>query len=479
VAEATTPAEWLPILAARMDQEMPRVRLLKRYVDGDAPLPEADKNTREAWRRFQKQARTNWGRMIREAVADRVVPNGITVGGSATSPEAARAQMIWRNNRMDSVFKTWLRDGLTFADSFLTTWQSSTPGDVPVITADSPETMCVAEDPLQPWRIRAALKVWRDLDAGMDYAMVWMDGSRQKFSRSCYVSGTGTRVRIVRMIQGNWEPVGDPVGTAGAPPVVVYHNPDGIGEFESHLDVINRINGGVLRRLSIESMLAFRSRALKSSDPKSPGLPSKDLQGNDIDWSAALPFAPGALWNLPPGIDVWESATTDIAPLLGGSKDDIRHLASSTSTPLPMLMPDNANESAAGATATNQGYLSKCGDRCAEAKIGATAALVQALTTDGTDVGDETVELLFEPVEMVSMAEKMAAAAQARAAGMPVKTIWRNVLGWSPEQISQADQDLADETLSTMLAAPLQNSATANLPTPKPETPMRVPADGS
>ncbi|MCT7369453.1 phage portal protein [Mycolicibacterium llatzerense] len=451
-----------------MDEGMPRIRLLKRYVDGDAPLPEADKNTREAWRRFQKQARTNWGRMIREAVANRIVPNGITVGGSATSPEAKRAQLIWRNNRMDSVFKTWTRDGLTFAESYLTTWSPKTEGEVPIITSDSPETMCIAEDPLQPWRIRAALKVWRDLDAELDYAYVWMDGARQKFSRSCY-TGTGRR-RIVRNIQGDWDPAADATQTAGPPPVVVYRNPDGIGEFEPHLDVINRINGGILRRLSVEAMLAFRARALRPKEG-TQGLPQKDLAGNDIDWAARLPFAPGVLWDLPPGIDVWESAATDITPLLSASKDDIRHLSSETSTPLPMLMPDNANESAAGATATNQGYLSKCGDRATEAKIGATASLVQALGTDGTDVGEQTVDISFEPVEMVSLAEKMAAAAQARTAGMPRKTIFRKVLGWSPEEISQADQDLADETLATMLAAP---------PTPpKPEPAQRVPADGS
>lgn len=473
MAEATTPAEWLPILAKRMDDGMPRIRLLKRYVDGDAPLPEADKNTQEAWRRFQKQARTNWGRMIREAVADRIVPNGITVGGSATSPEAQRAQLIWRNNRMDSVLKDWVRDGLTFAESYLTTWSPNTAGDVPVITKDSPESMCVAEDPLQPWRVRAALRVWRDLDAGKDFAIVWMSGARQKFSRDCY---TGARMRLIRGVQGNWTPEGDAVDTAGPPPVSVFRTPDGIGEFESHLDVINRINGGILRRLSIESMQAFRQRALRAADAKGPGLPDKDQNGNDIDWASVLPFAPGALWKLPPGIDVWESGTTDITPLLTASRDDIRQLSSSTSTPLPMLMPDNANESAAGATATNQGYLSKCADRCTEAKIGATAALVMALATDGTDIGEATVDLSFEPVEMVSLAEKMASAAQARAAGMPVKTIWRNVLGWSPEQVAQADQDLADETLTTMLGAPpAQQSAQQ----PAAPAPAAAPANGS
>ena len=448
MAEPTSPAEWLPILAKRMDDRMPQVRFLKRYVDGDAPLPEADKNTREAWRRFQKQSRTNWGRMIREAVANRIVPIGITIDGNADSVEAKRAQLIWRNNRMNSVFKDWVRDGLTFAESYMTVW-SGDAGGTPIITADSPESMIAATDPLQPWRVRAALRVWRDLDAGQDFALVWMNGSRQKFSRPAY---TGPKNRLHKQISGDWQEVAGAVATSGAPPIVLYRNPGGMGEFEQDIDLIDRINGGILRRLSIESMLAFATRALRSKDG-GPGLPKFDEQGNELDWAKILPFAPGALWDLPPGIDVWESKTTDITPLLSASRDDIRQLSSSTSTPLPMLMPDNANQSAKGATATESGYLSKCGDRAVEAKVGGIAVLVEAMKLDGTDLA-ETLDLMLEPVEMVSLQEKMAAAAQAKAAGMPVKTIWRNVLGWSPEMISQAELDLADEALTMMLAAP-------------------------
>lgn len=456
MAEATTPAEWLPILAKRMDEGMPRIRLLRRYVDGDAPLPEAGRNVRASWQQFQRESRTNWGLMIREAVANRIVANGITVAGSPKDPAAQRAQEIWRNNRMDSVFKDWVRDGLTFSESYMTVW-SGDPGGTPVITADSPETMIVASDPLQPWRVRAALRVWRDLDAELDYALVWMNGQRQKFSRSCYVNNAARR-RLIRSISGEWEPVDQqPVQTSGAPPIVVFNNPGGVGEFETHIDVINRINKGILYRRVIEAMQSFRQRALKSADGKT-GLPEKDSNGNTIDWAKVLEPAPGCLWDLPPGIDIWESQTTDSRGLLEGSRDDIRQLSSATSTPLPMLMPDSANQTAAGATATNDGYLSKCEDRAAEAKVGGTAILVEALQLDGTKI-DGTLELNFKPVDRISLQELMAAAAQARAAGMPIKTIWRDVLGWSEEQIAQASVDLADEALTQMLAP---------APTPRP-----------
>lgn len=143
---ADTPEEWLPVLAKRIDDNMPRVRLLGRYSNGDAPLPELSKNTSAAWRTFQREARTNWGLMIRDAVADRIIPNGITVGGSSDSGDAVRAQRIWRDNRMDEVCKRWVKFGLDFGESFLTVW--SREDGTATITADSPETMGVAVDPL-------------------------------------------------------------------------------------------------------------------------------------------------------------------------------------------------------------------------------------------------------------------------------------------------------------------------------------------
>lgn len=465
---AESPAEWLPILAKRMDYDMPRIKLLGRYTCGDAPLPEGGRNVKASWERFQREARTNWGLMVCEAVADRVVPNGVTVGGSSDSESAKQAQRIWRDNRMDTVFKDWLRFGLNFSQSFLTVWQGD--NKKAVITADSPETMGVSTDPLQPWRVRAAMRIYRDLDAQKDFAHVWCDGYRQKFQRDCYTVNQGTRKRLVRLVSGDWQPVGAAAETGKPPPVVVYNNPGGFGEFEPHIDVINRINKGVLDRLTITAMQAYRQRALKS-EKEGGGLPQKDAEGNDIDWAKLFEPCPGALWDLPPGIDIWESQPTDIRPLLDASRDDIRQLSSSTRTPLPMLMPDNANQSAAGAVATDAGHLSKCEDRMGEARVGIAGCLVQALAAENVALGDdETLEVTFETVATVSLAEKYAAAAQAKAAGIPTKSILRNVLGWSPEQVAQADLDMADEALTAAAFAPPKPPAPPK-PQPKPSAP--------
>lgn len=445
---ATTPAEWLPILTKRLDADLPRVRLLRRYVDGDAPLPEMGANVRASWQKFQRESRTNWGYLIRESVADRIVPNGITVGGKLDSPEAKAAQRIWRDNRMDLVFKDAVRHMLDYQRGFLTIWS----GKGAVITADSPENMYAATDPLQPWRVRAAVKWWRDTDLEKDFAIVWVIGGWQLFSRDTYVDPATQRKIQLWASSDTWLPVSEYTFTGAAPPVVVLANPDNAGEFETHLDIINRINRGILQRLVTTAMQAWRQRALQAKEG-STGLPDKDAQGNDIDWAKVFEPAPGALWDLPPGLEIWESQQTDIRPMLEGSMHDIRHLAAVTRTPASVLIPDAANQAAAGTDFAKEGLVLKTRDRLAVAKIAAAAVVLIGLELEGITL-EETLEVVFEPPHAVTMAEKYDAAVKAKAAGESWKSIARNILGYSPEQIAQDELDRAEERELAAAAAP-------------------------
>lgn len=233
--------------------------------------------------------------------------------------------------------------------------------------------------------------------------------------------------------------------------MVVYTNPGGAGVFETHIDLINRINSGVLQRLSTMAMQAFRQRALKKEGDKP--LPAVDDKGNAIDYAAIFEPAPGALWDLPPGVDIWESATTDASPMLAASKEDIRHLSAATKTPLPMLMPDGANQTAEGAMNTEKGFIFKCEACLAVVKLGLEAIIVKALETEGVaDVGN--VEVSFEAPARVTLSEKYSAAAQAAAAGEPWGSIARNILKYSPDQIAQVEKDRAKEEAMAPQVAP-------------------------
>jgi hypothetical protein len=450
-APPQTPEEWLPILTRRLDYDTPRLRLLARYVDGDAPLPEMSRNMRASWQKFQRESRTNWAELVVESVADRIVPNGIEVSGQNNSPEASAAQQIWRNNRMDIVFKDAVRHMLQYGVGFLTGWVGE--DEKAVITADSPHSTYAATDPLQTWRVRAAFKWWRDLDIQQDRAIVWVNGGYQLFWRSCYQT-IAPRQKVYTMASGGWQPVDDFVETGRTPPVVLLQNPGQVGEFERHLDVINRINRGVLGRLVTAAMQAFRQRALRAA-AGTAGLPEKDDLGNDIDWAKVFEPAPGALWDLPPGIDIWESQQTDIRPLLDGSMTDIRHLAAVTKTPVTVLIPDSANQTAEGATFAKEGLIFKCGDRITVATTGASAILLKALEIEGVEVDPSApLRVLMKPPDMVSLTEKYTAAFQAKQAGESWASIARNILGYSPEQIAQDALDRAQEQLAAAAFAP-------------------------
>jgi hypothetical protein len=199
---------------------------------------------------------------------------------------------------------------------------------------------------------------------------------------------------------------------------------------------------GKLQRLVITAMQAFRQRATKG------GLPQEDEDGNSIDYSKIFEPAPGALWDLPEGIDIWESEQTDIRPMLEGEKADARDFAAVTRTPISVFIPEGANQSAEGAASAKEGQVFQAKDEISRLTVGLAVAIVYALRVEGVDLGADTVSVLWEPPEHVSMAEKFAAAAQAKAAGLSLRTIQRTILGMGPDEIALEEADRADELLA-------------------------------
>ena len=69
-----------------------------------------------------------------------------------------------------------------------------------------------------------------------------------------------------------------------------------------------------------------------------------------------------------------------------------------------------------------------------------------ALRAEGFDLGSDTLELLNVPPATVSMSERYDAASKAVAV-QSRKTIQRDILGMSPDQISEDEADRALEQL--------------------------------
>lgn len=417
---ASTPEEWLPILAKRMDARASKIAELRAYASGNAPMPEMGQNTRDAWKAFQRKARTNYAGLACQSLAGRIVPTGVAVGVSQKGPAVLALRKVWRDNRLSVVFADAILNMLSVRYGYLIT--GIRDGE-PIITSEPPEKVITAPDPAQPWRARAALLAWRDNDAEKDYAQVWVPGVRQRFSRSVKTdSGT-----IRGTIAEGWELDGAPEEYDGPVPVFAMENQDGVAEFEPHIDVIDRINLGKLQRLVLTAYQAFKARAMKN-------LPTEDDDGNDIDWGKRLDFAPGALIDLPEGIDIWESEAVDIRPLLEGEKTDARDFAAVMRTPIDVFIPEGQNQSAAGAENSHKGEIQKAKDRIHRCGAPMEAALLAALRILALDDGD-TVKVTFEPPEHVSLTEKAAAALAAKGSGRSQRWIDENIWGMSPDEI--------------------------------------------
>lgn len=435
---ASTPEEWLPILAKRMDARAPKIAELRAYASGNAPMPEMGQNTRDAWKAFQKKARTNYAGLACQSLAGRIVPTGVAVGSSQKSPAVLALRKVWRDNRLSVVFADAILNMLSVRYGYLIT--GIRDGE-PIITSEPPEKVITAPDPAQPWRARAALLAWRDNDAEKDFAQVWVPGVRQRFSRSVKTdSGT-----IRGTIAEGWALDGEPEVYDGPVPVFAMENQDGVAEFEPHIDVIDRINLGKLQRLVVTAYQAFRARAMKN-------LPDKDDDGNDIDWAKRLDFAPGALIDLPEGIDIWESKEVDIRPLLDGEKTDARDFAAVMRTPIDVFIPEGQNQSAAGAENSHKGEIQKAKDRIHRCGAPMEAALLAALRILALDDSD-TIKVTFEPPEHVSLTEKAAAALAAKASGRSQRWIDENIWGMSPDEIEAEETNRSRELEQAQAAA--------------------------
>lgn len=438
----STPAEWLPILTKRLDDRYPRIALLRSYASNTPPMPEMGTNVRASWVAFQRKACTGYGGLAVESLANRIVPSGVRVGDSDDNDAVQVARRVWRDNRMDVTVADAIRDMLACSVGYLVVGVDA-DGHA-IVSREIPEQAIAAVDPLRPWKARAFLKVWRDIDAEMDYAYVWVTGQRQLFSRSSKFEG---KTLITHSFDASWEPAGNAEPYAGEPPVVILERHDGQGLFEPHIPVIDRINLGKLQRLVVTAMQAFKQRAVKG------GLPQKDDEGNDIDWAAVFDPSPGALWDLPEGIEVWESEQTDIRPLLEGEKTDARDFAAVTRTPISVFIPDGENQSAEGAFNAKEGQINQAKDEIARIQPGLSVAMVYALQIEGVNLDGATVQVTFTRPEHVSITEKYAAAAQARAAGESWKSIARNILGYTPDEIRAEEAEQRRNNVSQLLAS--------------------------
>lgn len=500
-----SPGWWMNRLFNMLADRKRRWRLqtLHNYHRGHAPLPQGAEKAREAFETFQKKARSNFAELIISAMSERMTPVGFRTALDDDATGDAEVGALWERAGLDVAcadVHDWM---LALGEAYVIVGPMDEDSQAPTITAEDPRFMVGDCDAANPRKLLAALKVLHDDAAGEDRAYLYMPGqvwvAKRKSSRtssggdlnSAFTSWNWALPERMPSLPNfsarawDWDEQRSGELSHGRIPVVKFANKYGMGEYEPHLDLLDRINHQILQRMIIAVCQAFRQRAIKGLEMFYPrGHPK---EGQEIDYNEIFSLDPAALWQLPKEADMWESQVNDLRPVLEAVKSDLEHLASVTRTPMHMLSPAGVNQSAEGASLAREGLVFKVEDRIARSSFPWAQVISLALTHAGqSDRGDlSKLRTIWAPAQRLSLAERADAASKLKDI-LPTRTMLITVLGMSPADADRTMTEITDErVLAAELAAQQQALAGAtpakpgaeNTPAADPTArPSQVPA---
>ena len=430
-----SPAWWLNFLGRRFDerdrtydlhdrlspllQPVPyrtrrqRLNLLWSYYIGQPPLPKVAEDYTTTFREVLRKGRATYAPMAITPMLDRMQLNGVRTGIDQTpdGDDVARRIMEYSN------FAAAIKDALTYlfvmSESYLMVVPAApgAPDQTPLVTAEDPRTCIGQQDPLNPNQLRAALKIGYDPVISREIVWLFIDGKRYQASREAtqFLGGS----IVAAGFEWDGLPVSMPeLAGIGAVPIVQLMNARGMGEYEPHLDLLDRINDTILQRIVLTWYQSFRQRAVIG-----------DLEGDEddqdspveqIDWNDMFRADPGALWRVPKDTTFWESNQADLTPIITAIRDDVKEFAAVTATPLHLITPDAANQSAEGASLMREGLVYKVKDRRARLNPRLVEVFKIAFAFAGEPQRAKDIELLWGSIESFSLGERTNAIQQTR-----------------------------------------------------------------
>lgn len=295
ITEPQSPGWWLNRLALKLLDRQPRIQKLMDRFEGNPPLPHGAESAKDAFKAFQKLSRTNYSELIVEAVRERMTPTGFRTAADSDPNGDKIARDVADANGLDIEVADVLQLMLAAGDGYMIVGLDNDTG-MPLITGEDPRQVVTIHDPARQRVVRAGLKLFHDPEEQKDLAYLYLPGEVHVASRSIKRL---PKNHVVRFSAGAWDWDRAPAPLpAPVVPVVRFRNKRGVGEFEPHVDLLDRINYVLLQRLVIATFQAFRQRAVK-------GLPDKDEDGTDIDWAGVFTGDPGAFWQVPNEVDFW------------------------------------------------------------------------------------------------------------------------------------------------------------------------------
>jgi hypothetical protein len=445
---------WILRLATQLGHGFPRLKKLQSYRDGTCMVPaEASMSSTVAFQMFIRMCRLNMAELVSSARTNRMKPEAFKTAAPGDDDGDALAMATWKRSSMKVGIRDVFSDMVDFGEAFVTTTGPRKPAAdaQPTMLPSNGWTTAVSPLAAQPWMAEAAITVGYDPINRADLMTLFRPGyMRQAFRSSAVPSIPSDGTPWTPGIGWSWVSDAIPLGYTQDVPVVSYRSRGGVGVYENHLDALDRVNHTILQRSEIIAMQAFRQLAIQGNLPER--YPAGHPQaGQKIDYDQVYKAGPGALWLLPDSAKIWESAVTDITPITGAVKDDVKNLAAVTSTPIYILSPDAANGSAEGASLARESLIFAVEDLVdrAEAALAQSHSLAFQALGDAVraQVGD--ISTMWAPIDRSSMTERAAAAAQAKTGGLSQQMIDEKIFQLTPEEMAQERQNLQDQAFLT------------------------------
>lgn len=450
-----------------------RLNLLWSYYIGRPPLPRIGEKARDTFRDVLRTARANYAAKAIQPIVDRMDLIGVRTGltDGVQGDEVAKRIMEYSN------FAAAIKDGLTYtfamSESYLMVIPAATGSldKTPLVTAEDPRWCIGEQDPENPNQLRAGLRLGYDIVKQKVTARLFFNG--RMFTAVC--DGT-EKWALTAYGAASFEWDGDPVdlpqlaSVDATVPMIQLPNARNMGEFEPHLDVLDRINDGIMNRLKIVAYQGAKQRAIIGD--LEDDVDDDDAPAEPINWDEIFDAAPDTLWRVPAGTEFWESNPSDISGILAAVRDDVKEFAAMTDTPLHLITPDAANQSAEGASLMREGLVFKVKDRRARMNPRLVLLFKMAFAFAGESNRAKNIELLWGPVESFSLSEKSNAVAQTKTV-LSRKRQLQDIMEMTPDQIEQNEQELQQDKI---FDAAFGAVGAGSQPLPGPPTPEPEPA---
>jgi hypothetical protein len=475
-----TPDWWLLRLGRALEARRPKLVRRTNYYEGDHPLPVGPRGISRDYLEFLRKARTNFCQIAADAPVHRLALLGVTNGQGDND---STAWGWWKRNRMGSKQKQLFRCALSTGWAYVMVGAHPSDPHRPLITAEHPSQVITECDPATGETI-ALLKAWYDDLTGRGRALVCLPDVIVRYE-------TEQRSGRLRLPWGqpNWTPVlPDPETNPGESETNPYGRVMGVpfmcrpqlgqdprAEFSKVTDIQDRINSGVLDRMTAQRYSAWRQKWVtghkfsKKTDPET-GLETVDQ-----------PFIPG------PGT-VWASegtetrfgeySQTDLLGFLKTHESDIRDLLILTNTPAYYVASELVNLSADAVVALDTTHVAKVLEH--QAFFGEDFGDVFDLASlvAGVDEDPER-SMRWQDARHLNPTVVANMGVQLKTIGYPLGMTAER-MGEPPDQVDKLEADSAAASLlATLTSQPPPTPPAAGQPQPtQPPVPVGAPANG-